>query len=189
MTSATNPDRTAEGPRIAISVDEAELLLGCLRETEEAIEEVEYELLFGVPHDVLRALRERIGDRIRAASRVPWSPPDDAGAIVPYDRWLAIVTYRGFHDVPRLILATDYESRFWVLDCPFDDGLDNYVADYTVHYAGRDLGRAHEALERFGTGADHGLGAAIAHHPVGHVNFDEKLRYRLKLVVRRLAGE
>ena len=180
----TSTDQNAEGPRIAISVAEAELLLGCLRETEEALEEVEYELLFGVPHDVLRALRERLVDRIRAAQRDGWAAPDDGDAIVPHDRWLAIVTYRGFYDVPRLILATDYESRFWLLDNAFDDELDDYAPDFVVYYAGRDLRAADEALDRLGKGDSTGLAAPIARHPVAHVNFDETRRNRLKLVVR-----
>lgn len=184
MTAEPLPNRTVEGPRIAVSVDEAQLLLNCMLEAEEALDEWEYEIRIGVPHDALRALRDRLDDRIRAAQRDGWSAPDDGNAIVPHGQWLSIVTYRGFYDVPRLILATDYESRFWLLDNAFDDDLDDFVPDYIVHFVGRDLRTAHDALERRGRGESAGLAAPIGRHPVAHVDFDPTLRNRLKLTVR-----
>ena len=180
-------DQTAallDGPRLVVSVAEAELLLECMREAEEALDEWEYEIRTSVSHDTLRALRDRVNDRIGAARRPEWAAPNDADAIVPHDQWLAIVTYLGFHDVPRLILATDYESRFWLLDCPFDDEIDDYKSDYRIYFAGRDLHKARETLERHGKSESTDLAEPIGRHPVEHVNFDETLRNRLKLVVR-----
>lgn len=174
-----------EGAHIAVSVDEAQLLLACIRETEEALEEVEYELLPGVPHQAIRELRQRLDDRIRAAQRAGWTPPHDAAdAIVPHDRWLVIVTYRVFHDVPRLILATDCDSRFWLLLSAFDDARDDYAPDYTILYAGRDLAAARAAFGHWCADQPTGLGAAVAQHPVAHVEFDPTLRHRLKLTIR-----
>ena len=41
------------------------------------------------------------------------------------------IQYRDFYDVPRIFLTT-YKGRHFLLDCPFDDALDDYSAAYEV---------------------------------------------------------
>ena len=42
--------------------------------------------------------------------------------------------YADFHDIPRWIYTTDGRRAF-VLDCPFDEGLDDYPGIFTVYDA------------------------------------------------------
>jgi hypothetical protein len=44
--------------------------------------------------------------------------------------WVAF-QYRDFYDVPRLILF-EHEGRIYLLDCTFDDALDDYPDEYRV---------------------------------------------------------
>jgi hypothetical protein len=46
------------------------------------------------------------------------------------DTWIPFI-YRGFHDVPRLIV-TSWQGRRFVLACEFDDALDDYPSHYEV---------------------------------------------------------
>ena len=46
--------------------------------------------------------------------------------------WLPILEYREFYDLPRLILV-ETDDRFLLLDCPFEDGFDDYAADFFVY--------------------------------------------------------
>ena len=68
--------------------------------------------------------------------------------MAPFNEWLAIVTYRDFYDVPRLILATDERAHFWILDNQFDDDADAYSPDYAVYFAGREAESAQVAFAR-----------------------------------------
>lgn len=45
--------------------------------------------------------------------------------------WLPL-TYRGYWDVPRIILVRR-DDVLMLLDCQFDERLDEYPDDYTVH--------------------------------------------------------
>ncbi|MBB4637844.1 hypothetical protein [Longimicrobium terrae] len=47
------------------------------------------------------------------------------------DEWLPI-RYRDFYDVPRLIVVT-LATRNYLLDCPFDDNLDDYPDKYQIY--------------------------------------------------------
>lgn len=71
---------------------------------------------------------------------------------IPVGTLLQIVAYRGFHDVPRVVLAMGEGPAFWILDSPFDDQMDEYRSDYAVCYAGRDAAAAAMAFERHGSG-------------------------------------
>jgi hypothetical protein len=46
-------------------------------------------------------------------------------------RW-RVIEYREFHDVPRMIVATNEEGAF-LFRSRFDDQLDEYVAHYEVY--------------------------------------------------------
>ena len=48
------------------------------------------------------------------------------------DKYLQILSYRDFHDVPRLFVVEVQDARF-VFDCPFDEALDEYGDSYTVY--------------------------------------------------------
>lgn len=50
---------------------------------------------------------------------------------MPRMRWLPILEYRDFYDVPRLVLVR-VGGRFLLLDSPFDDILDDYAPEYDV---------------------------------------------------------
>lgn len=67
--------------------------------------------------------------------------------MMPTGVWLTIASYRDFYDFPRLILAADQESRFWILDSDFNDEQDEYSANYNVYFVGHDPGQARAAFE------------------------------------------
>lgn len=84
--------------------------------------------------------------------------------------WVPI-TYRGYWDVPRIVLARMGDQSF-LLDCQFDDELDEYPDDYTVFLMPRDLdGRSlPEDWCRLRDLAVRRLGTV----PVSRVTFDER---------------
>lgn len=41
-------------------------------------------------------------------------------------------TYREFHDVPRVLIVKAAQGQL-LLDCPFDDALDDYPSEHTVY--------------------------------------------------------
>jgi hypothetical protein len=54
--------------------------------------------------------------------------------------------YAEFWDQPRLIHTTDGQEAL-LLDCPFDDGLDDYPAQYSVYTVPvRELGTKRDAF-------------------------------------------
>jgi hypothetical protein len=85
--------------------------------------------------------------------------------------WLPILEYRDFHDVPRLILVSVNE-RFLLLDCPFDQALDEYPPDYDVYELDADPRRS--------AGTDWrglvGTGRILGRVPVGSIAFDPTRR-------------
>jgi len=100
--------------------------------------------------------------------------------MLPFNEWLTIVTYRDFHDVPRLILAADEHVQFWILDSQFDDGADDYSPQYAVYFAGRELDSAQLAFRRHaGSGA--GIRESAASVSVKEVEFDQTCRRKLLL--------
>ena len=83
--------------------------------------------------------------------------------------------YVDFHDQPRWIYTTDGQRAF-VLDCPFDDVIDDYPSQYTVYSA------PVRALR--GTGDPVATHAPEALSPLGHIrltrdSFDPTLRARI----------
>lgn len=87
----------------------------------------------------------------------------------PTNERVEIVKYYMFHDVPRLILAKDGSGRFWILDCPSDDQLDDYSSYFSVVFAGTDPEKALATLE--GT-ENCPAGMPVAMIPVADVQFD-----------------
>lgn len=64
----------------------------------------------------------------------------------PSHQHFTIIEYRGFHDVPRFILAKDESGTYWVLASPFDDATDEYSENYTIFESGQDETRARTVL-------------------------------------------
>ena len=52
-------------------------------------------------------------------------------------RWVAIY-YRGYWDVPRIIL-TRHHGELFLLNCPFSEELDDYPDEYVVYLMPADL--------------------------------------------------
>lgn len=57
-----------------------------------------------------------------------------------------IVSYRDFYDVPRLMLAKDMKSNYWIFDCAFDANSDDYPSNYTIYFAASELKDAEDAM-------------------------------------------
>lgn len=53
---------------------------------------------------------------------------------VPAIEWIPLPSYREYFDVPRsfIVPAKDL-SEYLLFDCPFDDSLDEYQAEYSVY--------------------------------------------------------
>jgi hypothetical protein len=98
--------------------------------------------------------------------------------MLPYNRWLAIETYRDFYDVPHFILARDGVAGYWILDSSFDDERDDYAADYLLMFAGTDDVAARELYEQIAKG---GRGEIAGSHPVALTSFDPTRRRELML--------
>lgn len=79
-----------------------------------------------------------------------------------------ILDYREFHDLPRLMWVADEASRQWLLDCPFDDVLDDYAAEYRVYTMGTDVEDAVGPWEKHAQG----LLPIVGTVPVGVLQFD-----------------
>jgi hypothetical protein len=73
--------------------------------------------------------------------------------MMPTGVWITIASYQDFHDFPRLFLAVDQESSFWILDSEFDDARDEYSADYNVYFVGHESSQANAAFELHAKGA------------------------------------
>jgi hypothetical protein len=63
--------------------------------------------------------------------------PKQARTKLSDKKWLPI-RYRGFWDIPRMI-AVEYGEWVYLLDCPFDDALDDYPQSFDVYRLSRDL--------------------------------------------------
>ena len=83
-------------------------------------------------------------------------------------------TYRSFYDVPRLIRFS-HEGVEYLLDCPFDESLDEYGSHYTLYRVTLLLGDDDDweswlsSSERIGTVR------------VADVQFDKSLREHISL--------
>jgi hypothetical protein len=88
--------------------------------------------------------------------------------------WLAIVDYGDFYDVPHCIVV-EREGVLYVFDCPFDDELDDYGADYDLLRL-PDSAR-HLAATRFAPWERVlRLGHRVGSVPVAAVRFDDTRR-------------
>ncbi|MGF6417573.1 hypothetical protein ABH900_001040 [Stenotrophomonas sp. AN71] len=83
-----------------------------------------------------------------------------------------ILAYRGFHDLPRMMLVTDRASKCWVLDCPFEDERDDYAPVYRVHAVDADSVGLTEVWERHARGLLPDIGVL----PADTLQFDETRR-------------
>jgi hypothetical protein len=52
-------------------------------------------------------------------------------------------TYRDFYDVPRMIILNHKEQKI-LLDCKFDDSLDDYPTTYKVYILPQDINEINE---------------------------------------------
>lgn len=95
--------------------------------------------------------------------------------MMPTGVWLTIASYRDFYDLPRLILAADQESRFWILDSDFDDERDEYSANYNVYFVGNEPGQARAAFELHAMGTK-GTVAGVLHNT--QLEFDPTKRQK-----------
>lgn len=105
-----------------------------------------------------------------------------------FNEWLTIVAYRDFHDVPRLILATDELARFWILDSKFDAAADEYSPKYLVYFAGAEAMSAQLVFARHAA-SNATPDQAVANVFVELVEFDQAGRQKLRLRVRGQGDE
>jgi hypothetical protein len=99
--------------------------------------------------------------------------------MMPTGVWLTIASYRDFYDLPRLILAADQESRFWILDSDFDDEQDEYSANYNVYFVGHDPEQARAAFELHAKGTKEVM-VRVVHNT--QLEFDPTKRKQFLLV-------
>jgi len=89
--------------------------------------------------------------------------------------WLPI-EYRGFHDIPRMVVVMR-ENSLYLLDCPFDAELDDFSPRFTVYLLPSDTeyrisGMSWEGLPE--------IGERIGEIPVDLVEFDATRREAIK---------
>lgn len=89
-------------------------------------------------------------------------------------KWLRIVAYSDFNDIPHRILLLDRHFVFWLLDCPFDPATDDYATVSSVYRIGHD---ASMAGSRFHSTDDQP--APDERIPAAHLEFDETRRNAL----------
>lgn len=89
-----------------------------------------------------------------------------------------IVSYRDFYDVPRLLLAVDKASNYWIFDCAFDDKSDDYPPNYNIYFAAKELEEAQEAISLYLEGAKLPL---VGVAPIGALEFDQTKRCAFRL--------
>lgn len=88
-------------------------------------------------------------------------------------RW-APISYRGFWDVPRIILAR-HGGHLILLSCPFSEALDDYPDEYEAYGLPRDLHE--ENLPTDWTALDGLAVARLGTVPVDRVRFDPTHRH------------
>lgn len=83
-----------------------------------------------------------------------------------------ILSYRDFYDIPRLMLASG-QDEYWVLDCKFDDGIDEYSEEFDVYCFGQDIDAARGAFELASISEE---GRKVGHIRVIDLDFGESRR-------------
>jgi len=86
------------------------------------------------------------------------------------------ITYFEFYDVPRLFVV-EWQERFIVFDCPFDEDLDDYPAQYTVYSA---LKRPQVRIDRAWIRDLPIRNRPDGQVPVGSIIFDESRRKTMR---------
>lgn len=81
-----------------------------------------------------------------------------------------IAWYRDFHDVPRLVAIREPDG-YWLLDCAFDDALDDYPDDFTVKWIPSSHERSPEDLIELARAL-----APLAQIATSALTFDESRR-------------
>lgn len=89
---------------------------------------------------------------------------------VPVGTNFRIVAYRGFYDLPRIILAESEKSLFWIFYSPFDDDFDEYPDSYAVFFVGADENDARAALDEYCAGR---VGRIVETIPISRFEFDQ----------------
>ena len=85
--------------------------------------------------------------------------------------WLPMA-YRGFYDIPRMVAVTLGETTY-LLDCPFDESLDDYSPYFVVYQLPAGL----EDLQREAAWNElPGMGRRVGRVPVDKVEFDASRR-------------
>lgn len=96
------------------------------------------------------------------------------------DPWIPI-SYADFYDVPRAFLVElDGERLFF--DCLFDDAIDDYPSEYTVHRLDPGVVRGTEPISWRDLRA---RGVALGRVPTAAVVFDETRRRSVNASVLR----
>jgi hypothetical protein len=91
----------------------------------------------------------------------------------------AKIVYREFYDVPR-ILVLSHRGLKILLDCKFDESLDEYAPTYRVYVLPNEIDeRALQSWETLPGMAIKFLGSV----PVDHVNFDSSKRAEIETAV------
>jgi hypothetical protein len=89
--------------------------------------------------------------------------------------WLPI-EYRGFHDIPRMVVVK-WESALYLLDCPFDEEIDNFSPRFTVYLLPLDI---ESQLSEMSWESLPGIGERFGEIPVDIVEFDSSRRRAIK---------
>jgi len=167
--------------KVTVNAVDVEILVSCIECVDEFVGEKEYESKIGVSKGVVVELRNRLNNSLLSVEQEGGAGLSGKGPGIPKDTWLAIVTYRGFWDIPRLILVTDYERRFWMLDCVFEEDRDEYSSEFKVYFVGEDLAIACDVLDRHGRGVENYEEKLIFRQPVKNIEFDPASRFRIIL--------
>lgn len=95
--------------------------------------------------------------------------------------WAAF-EYREFYDYPR-VLIVEHEGVRYLLDCPFDEGADDYLSEYEIR-------RLTDEHGRIGNWAGLGAGAELLGSiAVSPLLFDSTRRERIRWDLVREAIE
>ncbi|WP_313459979.1 hypothetical protein [Stenotrophomonas sp.] len=97
---------------------------------------------------------------------------------IPTRQNFTIIEYRGFHDVPRFVLAKDESGTYWVLASPFDDTTEEYSESYTIFEAGQDENCARTVLYKHCSGETAEPTCTL---PVTRIEFDATKRASFRL--------
>jgi hypothetical protein len=88
---------------------------------------------------------------------------------------LKILEYRDFFDIPRYLLAVDAEQKLWIMDCMFNEGLDDYEAEYLIFGPYLDISSAQKTFSLRAIDSA-SLGNPVWRVEVKDVQFDDTKR-------------